>query len=443
MKTSPTTTTINPTTTTTTPTHTLNPCKGKKDGLHTNPYNPNSFYFCAGEIPYIQYCQKDLVYDQNCKCCNYPTTSPTTTQSTTTTTTPSSPTTATSPTTTITHSSTTTSPTTTTTPLTTTTPTHTLNPCKGKKDGLHPNPYNPNSFYFCAGEIPYIQYCQKYLVYDQNCKCCNYPTTTSSTKKSPETTQSPTTTTSPTTTITHSTTTTSPTTTTTPLTTTTLTHTLNPCKGKKDGLHPNPYNLNSFYFCAGEIPYIQYCQKDLVYDQNCKCCNYPTTTSTSKTSPATTTTYPTTTTTPPKRTTPTYTVNPCKGKKDGLHANPHNPNSFYHCVGEIPFIQYCQKDLVYNQNCECCNYPTTTSTTKTPPTTTTTSPTTTTTPPTTTTTPTTTPTHAGNPCKGKLDGLYPGYYPHSYYNCVGHVLIQKCPSKFVFNEKSKCCERIW
>ncbi|XP_037630071.1 acidic mammalian chitinase-like [Sebastes umbrosus] len=361
-KTSPTATHY-PTTTETPLTHTVNPCKGKEDGLYPNPHNPNSFYNCAGEIPYIQYCQKDLVYNQNCKCCDYPTTTSTTKTSST---------------------SKTTYPTTTTTPPNISTPTYTVNPCKGKKDGLYPNPHNPNSFYNCAGEIPYIQYCQIDLVYNQNCKCCDYPTTISTTKTSPTATHYPTTTETP------------------------LTHTVNPCKGKEDGLYPNPHKPNSFYNCAGEIPYIQYCQKDLVYNQNCKCCDYPTTISTTKTSP-TATHYPTTTETPL-----THTVNPCKGKEDGLYPNPHNPNSFYNCAGEIPYIQYCQKDLVYNQNCKCCDYPTTTSTTKTSSTSKTAYPTTTTTPPN-----ISTPTYTVNPCRGKKDGLYPNpHNPNSFYNCA-------------------------
>ncbi|XP_071333030.1 acidic mammalian chitinase-like [Trachinotus anak] len=63
--------------------------------------------------------------------------------------------------------------------------------------------------------------------------------------------------------------------TTTTTTTTTKTHPNNFCSGRADGVHPNPYNRNSFYNCANGITYIQYCAAGLVFNPNCLCCDYP------------------------------------------------------------------------------------------------------------------------------------------------------------------------
>ncbi|KAM9855305.1 acidic mammalian chitinase-like [Aulostomus maculatus] len=50
------------------------PCLGLSNEPHTNPNDPTSFYNCWEDRTYIQYCQTNppLVYDDSCKCCNWP-----------------------------------------------------------------------------------------------------------------------------------------------------------------------------------------------------------------------------------------------------------------------------------------------------------------------------------------------------------------------------------
>ncbi|XP_069488689.1 acidic mammalian chitinase-like [Ambystoma mexicanum] len=47
-------------------------CVGKNDGFYTNPIRPNNFYLCANGVTYSLTCGNDLVFDEGCKCCNWP-----------------------------------------------------------------------------------------------------------------------------------------------------------------------------------------------------------------------------------------------------------------------------------------------------------------------------------------------------------------------------------
>ncbi|XP_018614205.1 acidic mammalian chitinase-like [Scleropages formosus] len=66
----------------------------------------------------------------------------------------------------------------------------------------------------------------------------------------------------------------------------------------------------------------------------------------------------------PKPTTtphPTTTRDPlssfCVGRPDGLYPNPADRNTYFHCFNGHTFIQRCQPNLVYDDDCKCCNYP--------------------------------------------------------------------------------------
>ncbi|KAE8623449.1 hypothetical protein XENTR_v10005612 [Xenopus tropicalis] len=47
------------------------------------------------------------------------------------------------------------------------------------------------------------------------------------------------------------------------------------CAGKSDGLYENRINFNRFYICAGGSTYPMKCADGLVFDEACKCCNWP------------------------------------------------------------------------------------------------------------------------------------------------------------------------
>ncbi|KAM8976400.1 acidic mammalian chitinase-like [Pelodytes ibericus] len=49
-----------------------NYCASKNDGIYVNPVNPNKFYLCAGGETFSLQCGAGLVFDENCKCCNWP-----------------------------------------------------------------------------------------------------------------------------------------------------------------------------------------------------------------------------------------------------------------------------------------------------------------------------------------------------------------------------------
>uniref|UniRef100_A0A7M4EX62 Acidic mammalian chitinase n=1 Tax=Crocodylus porosus TaxID=8502 RepID=A0A7M4EX62_CROPO len=47
-------------------------CSDKQDGMYADPEDRASFYQCAAGTAYHFTCAASLVYDESCKCCNYP-----------------------------------------------------------------------------------------------------------------------------------------------------------------------------------------------------------------------------------------------------------------------------------------------------------------------------------------------------------------------------------
>ncbi|KAM4700203.1 acidic mammalian chitinase-like [Discoglossus pictus] len=47
-------------------------CASHPDGFYVNPVNPNKFYLCYQNTTYPMQCGGGLVFDQACKCCNWP-----------------------------------------------------------------------------------------------------------------------------------------------------------------------------------------------------------------------------------------------------------------------------------------------------------------------------------------------------------------------------------
>lgn len=74
---------------------------------------------------------------------------------------------------------------------------------------------------------------------------------------------------------------------------------------------------------------------------------------------------PSTTTPKPGATTTTTTTTTthasgsgfCKGKPDGLYANPDNKASFYVCAGGVTHVRYCGSGTIFDDSCKCCTWP--------------------------------------------------------------------------------------
>ncbi|XP_016045416.1 acidic mammalian chitinase-like [Erinaceus europaeus] len=47
----------------------------------------------------------------------------------------------------------------------------------------------------------------------------------------------------------------------------------------------------------------------------------------------------------------------CSGKADGTYSDPEDNTKFYKCVGGKTFTFHCAQGLVFDQNCNCCNWP--------------------------------------------------------------------------------------
>uniref|UniRef100_A0A8D1U2G5 chitinase n=1 Tax=Sus scrofa TaxID=9823 RepID=A0A8D1U2G5_PIG len=47
-------------------------CTGKADGIYSDPKDSTKYYQCAGGRTFHFQCAQGLVFDENCKCCNWP-----------------------------------------------------------------------------------------------------------------------------------------------------------------------------------------------------------------------------------------------------------------------------------------------------------------------------------------------------------------------------------
>nr|XP_023649259.1 acidic mammalian chitinase-like isoform X2 [Paramormyrops kingsleyae] len=115
--------------------------------------------FCGkGKYPLISHLRKLLISEP-------PQLSPTTPRSLRNTTTTESPRTGISDPTMTTHEP----------PQTTTKQPNGSGFCSGRPDGLYPKVDDRNVFYNCAHDMTYVQQCPSRLVFNNNCKCCDWP----------------------------------------------------------------------------------------------------------------------------------------------------------------------------------------------------------------------------------------------------------------------------
>uniref|UniRef100_A0A667ZLD1 chitinase n=1 Tax=Myripristis murdjan TaxID=586833 RepID=A0A667ZLD1_9TELE len=47
----------------------------------------------------------------------------------------------------------------------------------------------------------------------------------------------------------------------------------------------------------------------------------------------------------------------CRGKVDGLYINERDGNSFYQCFQGYTYLQRCPANLIFSDQCKCCNWP--------------------------------------------------------------------------------------
>ncbi|XP_029291330.1 acidic mammalian chitinase-like [Cottoperca gobio] len=169
----------------------------------------------------------------------------------------------------------------------------------------------------------------------------------------------------------------------------------NLCEGRSDGQYPNHDDPNAFNNCGNEIAYLQHCQPNLVYNQECNCCDYP------------------------DSATPTNTENTgkfCDGKDDGHYANPDDPNSFHQCANKITYTKNCAVGLIFKQSCTCCDFPDSATPTNTE--------------------------NTGKFCDEKDDGHYANPDdPNSFHQCANKITYTKnCAVGLIFKQSCTCCD---
>ncbi|XP_075119200.1 chondroitin proteoglycan-2-like, partial [Leptodactylus fuscus] len=156
------------------------------------------------------------------------------------------------------------------------------------------------------------------------------------------------------------------------------------CAGRASGLYPVAGDKNAFWHCSDGITYKQFCPAGLVFDVTCECCNYP---------PA-----------PPAKTQKEF----CTGRASGLYPVAGDKNAFWNCANGRTYKQYCQTGLVFEESCQCCNYP--------PPT-------------------------VKEFCAGRASGLYPvAGDKNAFWNCANGITYkQYCSAGLVFDTSCECC----
>ncbi|KAJ8008090.1 hypothetical protein DPEC_G00101150 [Dallia pectoralis] len=257
-------------------------CDGRTDGLYHKADAPGSFYHCVKGFTWIQNCPAGLVFYESCKCCNWPKDSEI----------PQVP-----------HKR----------PGTK----DTSHFCDGRADGLYHKADAPGSFYNCGHGFTLIQNCPAGLVFDDSCKCCDWPEDSelpSWPRKRPDTGTIP------------------------------RVAGRRFCEGRADGMYNKADSPGSFYHCGNGFTWIQSCPAGLVFDDSCKCCNWP------KESAL-----------PPipaaeadNRETSRYF---CAGRSYGLYIKADSPGSYYHCANGFTWVQSCPVGMVFHQGCKCCDWP--------------------------------------------------------------------------------------
>ncbi|XP_030634182.1 uncharacterized protein LOC115815365 [Chanos chanos] len=289
----------------TTPKHIASYCSQRSNGLYANSMDKATFYLCYDGYTYIQRCQPGLVYDESCKCCNWPDAPHKT---------PEVPNTKPE----VPHR----------TPAPITTPKHIASYCSQRSNGLYANSMDKATFYLCYDGYTYIQRCQPGLVYDDSCKCCNWPDAPHKTPEVPDTKPE----------VPHRT----------PAPITTPKHIASYCSQRSNGLYANSMDKATFYLCYDGYTYIQRCQPGLVYDESCKCCNWPDAPHKTPEVPDTKPEVPHRT--PAPITTPKHIASYCSQRSNGLYTNPMDKATFYLCYDGYTYIQRCQPGLVYDDS---------------------------------------------------------------------------------------------
>ncbi|XP_026214127.1 probable endochitinase [Anabas testudineus] len=192
------------------------------------------------------------------------------------------------------------------------------------------------------------------------------------------------------------------------------------CSGKSNGNYANRTNSNAFYMCSNGLTYNQNCQEGLIFKSSCNCCDWPTTTTSTATVQS-----------------GGSTGGFCSGKSDGNYPNPNNSNAFYMCSNGLTYSQNCQEGLIFKQSCNCCDWPTNTTSTITAQSASSAS--------LTVTAAIATNESGGSTdgfCNGKSDGNYvnPSNL-NSFYSCSnGLTYIQYCPEELIFKASCNCCD---
>ncbi|XP_034146377.1 uncharacterized protein LOC105022134 isoform X18 [Esox lucius] len=189
-------------------------CEDKDDGLYDKADAPGSFYNCGHRFTLIQNCPAGLVFDDRCKCCDWPEDSEL------------SPWPRKRPDTgTITRVA-------------------GRHFCEGRADGMYDKADAPGSFYHCGNGFTWIHSCPAGLVFDNSCKCCDWPEGSAlpplpPTKAKIRGTSS------------------------------------YFCAGRSYGLYIKADSPGSYYHCANGFTWIQSCPSGMVFDNSCKCCEWP------------------------------------------------------------------------------------------------------------------------------------------------------------------------
>ncbi len=117
------------------------------------------------------------------------------------------------------------------------------------------------------------------------------------------------------------------------------------CRTSSDGVYKSPYSPSSFIRCTHGRSSVGTCEPGLVWESTSKCCTTPWSTLESATG----------------RDTEVPLQQPatpfCHNKPDGMYASPSSSSDFVHCTLGVAFTLHCNRDLVWDKTCNCCNLP--------------------------------------------------------------------------------------
>ena len=122
------------------------------------------------------------------------------------------------------------------------------------------------------------------------------------------------------------------------------------CSDKADGLYASPCSASAFLACSQQRTTLHNCKPGFSWDDSSLTCA-----AAPLLIPALGQQANLATVNPGQDLTQSSAV--CQDRVDGMYPSSESPSDFVHCTRGAAFTLHCNRDLVWDSSCSCCNLP--------------------------------------------------------------------------------------